>query len=218
MQGTPTQRKCQNRVHLSDFCMFTFFPLIFSEYAISYSCFASSRFSGTKNAVRGMTIGIALAIFSAFTGLSVFITYAVSIFQSANTNLDAYVCSIVIGIMQILGCLCSTQLSDTLGRKIMLITSFLGTFIGTTVLIIFLYVPKLGYDVSAYTWIPVTSLSFVIFILSAGINPLLGVCTVENLPTKVCMAPGTFKSIFSRCCKIFVFDRLIDMFPIILMG
>lgn len=133
-----------------------------------------------------MTIGISLAIFSAFTGLSVYITYAVSIFQSANTNLDPYVCSIVIGVMQILGCLCSTQLSDTLGRKIMLITSFLGTSVGTTVLIAFLYAPQLGVDVAAYTWIPVVTLSFVIFILSAGINPLLGVCTVENLPTKVC--------------------------------
>lgn len=140
---------------------------------------------GTKNSIRGMTIGIALAIFSAFTGLSVFITYAVTIFEATKTDMNAYLCSIILGIMQILGCLCSTQLSDTLGRKIMLIASFMGTTIGISMLVIFLYLQHSAYDVAAFSWIPVTTLSFVIFVLSAGINPLLGVCTVENLPSKV---------------------------------
>lgn len=209
MQATAKQRKCQNKIQLSDFCEcflqilshfmqfnpfnqfekidflnFSHFHWFLLIFVIFPKCVHSLKI-GTKNAIRGMIIGISLAIFSAFTGLSVLVTYTVDIFQSTHTPMNAHLCAIALGIMQILGCLCSTQLSDTLGRKIMLIASFLGTTLGTAILIAFLYMQSLAFDVSAFSWIPVTTLSFVIFIISAGINPLLGVCTVENLPSKV---------------------------------
>lgn len=50
----------------------------------------------------------------------------------------------------------------------------------------FYYMSISGYDLLAYSWVPVVSLSFIIFITAIGIMPLALVCSVEMLPPKVC--------------------------------
>lgn len=138
-----------------------------------------------RDALKGLCVGIMLAFLTQITGCFTFITYAVFIFQKSGSHIDSYVSSIVIGIAQLVGCLFSTQLADTLGRKPTMLFSILGCSIGLLILSAYLYLMQLGYDLTAYAWLPVTSLSFVIFIASAGVVSLNGVCTVENLPSKV---------------------------------
>lgn len=120
-----------------------------------------------------------------FTGTYVINSYSVLIFEETGTSIDPFTASIVLSIIQIFGCLCSTQFSDRLGRKISLSLSLIGSAIGSLSLIFYLEFVDYGFDLSVYAWLPVLSLSFIIFVSSAGINPLLSVCTVENLPTKV---------------------------------
>lgn len=119
------------------------------------------------------------------TGCFTFISYAVYVFTQLQANIDPNASSILLAVMQIFGNLCSSQFADVLGRKFILIVSLLGTTVGLSSLASYSYFVSSGFDLSAYAWIPVISLSFVIFIGSAGIVPLLGVCVVENLPLKV---------------------------------
>lgn len=137
-----------------------------------------------RNAIRGLSIGITLACITAVTGCYTFISYAVYIFQKSGSHIDPYISSIIVAVSQLIGALCTTQLADTLGRKLTMLISILGCSVGLSVMSAYLYLVEIGHDLTAYAWLPVTSLSFVIFNGSAGVISLSNVCSVENLPPK----------------------------------
>lgn len=127
-----------------------------------------------------------MAWLSQLTGGYTFVTYAAVIFKkSGASNIDPFTASIVIAIVQIMGSICTTQLSDRLGRKFLVLLSLFGSSFGLFIFAFYSYLNQNGYDLSSFQWIPVICLSFVIFIASAGIISLAAVCTVENLPSKV---------------------------------
>lgn len=65
---------------------------------------------------------------------------------------------------------------------------------------------------SMFTWIPVTSLGFVILISSVGIVPLSVICLIELLPTKVRSFGLTIGTAFM---SVFAFG-LVMTFPILM--
>lgn len=112
-------------------------------------------------------------------------SYAVLIFEKSGSTIDPYLSSIVMAILQIAGNVCTTQLVESIGRKILVVTSLVGSATGLATLSFYSYLNHNGYDLANYYWLPVASLSFAVFISSVGISSLVGVCTVENLPIKV---------------------------------
>lgn len=130
--------------------------------------------------------GVALGFLCQFPGGIIFLNYAVLIFEKSGASLiDPYVSSMMLAIAQIIGGLFSGKLADSLGRKLLMITAFLGSAIGLFIYSLYLYLNKNGYDLTSYTWIPVATISFIMFTSSAGIYSILGVCFVEYLPSKV---------------------------------
>lgn len=89
------------------------------------------------------------------------------------------------GCLQIAGTYVTTIFIDRVGRKVLLIISGSGCAIGLTVMGVFSYLFECGFDVSGLNWIPVVSLSFVIFIASIGLIPIPYVIIAEVLPQKV---------------------------------
>lgn len=149
-------------------------------------------FSVERESMKGMLNGIIIGIFAQLTGYLVFITYAGHIFKQVGASqIDPNVSSIAIAVMMLCGTLCTTRFSDTLGRKALLIISLAGSAFGLLVFALYSYLQQNKYDLSGFEWVPVTSLSFCIFISSSGVVALIFVCVVENLPTKV----FTFKTI-----------------------
>lgn len=139
-------------------------------------------------AIKALINGILLGFLIQFTGCPTFLNYAVLIFEQIGaSNIDPNVSAIILAIAQILGGIASTTtLADTLGRKLTLIISFVGSSIGLFVLSLYLHLKKQhGYDLTEYSLVPVASISFVMFIASAGVISLFAVCFVESLPTKV---------------------------------
>lgn len=118
-------------------------------------------------------------------GTFVYVSYGVLIFEKTGSSMDPYRSSIVIAVMQLVGNLCTTQLADTLGRKFLIIVSLIGSAMGNFSIALYMYLQINGHDLSAYPWIPVASISFVMFIASAGILSLYNLYIVESLPTKV---------------------------------
>lgn len=134
---------------------------------------------------KSILIGIVLTILTQSCGVFVFITYASSIFAESGANISIEWSSISLALLQMAGTLLTTRFVETQGRKPLLIFSLVGCMCGLLAMAAYVYCDKLGYDVTAFYWIPVTSLSGVIFVSSVGIVPLALICLVEALPTKV---------------------------------
>lgn len=126
-----------------------------------------------------------MASLAQLCGSFTFISYAVLIFKESGSTIDPYLSSITIAVMQIFGNLLSVQFVDSIGRKLLIIISLVGNVIGLSALALYTFLYHAGYDLSAYSWIPIVSLSFEIFITSAGIVSLASICAIEFLPYKV---------------------------------
>lgn len=150
-------------------------------------------------------IGISLSVFAEFTGLSTITSYAVTTFQKHGTSICPYKSSIALAIALILGSLATAYLVDKFGRKILILVSLLGSSCGLLCCGFYHHLNQCGYDASSYDWIPVASLSAVIFIASAGIEPLFYVCSVENLPAKVCYSWEIFLLYTAVMMRVFFF-------------
>lgn len=142
-------------------------------------------FTVNRPTIKVMLIGPTLMAVSQFSGSFVLTNYAVTIFQKSGSNYSPHISSIVFGCLQIAGTYVTTLFIDRVGRKVLLIISGSGCAIGLIVMGIFSYLFECGFDVSRLNWIPVVSLSFVIFIASIGLIPIPYVIIAEVLPQKV---------------------------------
>lgn len=135
--------------------------------------------------MKGLVIGVTLTFLNILSGCYTFITYSENIFKQSGTHLNPNTASIIIAFVQIFGTLVTSQLVDSAGRKILLVISLLGCTFGLSAMATYLYLDASDIDMTAYNWIPVASLGFVILMASFGIVPLTMVCVVECIPTKV---------------------------------
>ncbi|XP_017130872.1 facilitated trehalose transporter Tret1-2 homolog isoform X2 [Drosophila elegans] len=71
----------------------------------------------------GLVISVLLMVFQQFSGINAVIFYTNQIFKSAGSTLDPNVCSIIVGVVQVIMTLTSSLLIDKAGRKILLIAS-----------------------------------------------------------------------------------------------
>lgn len=136
--------------------------------------------------MKGLLIGITLVAISHSTGHYMLTTYAVMIFKVADSPLlTPYIASILLAIALILGSGTSATLADILGRRKLIQVSLFGSAIGLFTMAIYDYLKLSGCNLSSFSFIPVLSISFVVFVSSAGIVPLSILVSVENLPPKV---------------------------------
>lgn len=137
-------------------------------------------------ALSGIVNGIILGNLAHLTGFLVIISYATLIFEKVGAmRIDPAISSISLALLQVVGTLCTTKFSDSLGRKTLLQCSLLGSAVGMISFASYSYLKQTGYELSAFEWLPMASLSLTIFAASSGVVPLTSICTVENMPTKV---------------------------------
>lgn len=147
----------------------------------------SAFVSDNKESLVGLLNGIVLAFLSHLCAYLVIVTYAAVIFKEVGVKIiDPYHAQILLGVLPIVATMCSTKLSDTLGRNFLLILSLFGSAFGQFTFAAYSYLKHVGYEVSNYDWAPVVSLSIVIFMSSTGVVPLIYLCIVENMPLRVC--------------------------------
>lgn len=145
--------------------------------------------TGNRSALKGIGIGIALTTFGQCTAIFAITSYAVTTFAKVGTTtIDPYISSIILAVALIIGSLTTTYLADKFGRKMLNLISLMGSACGllATALYYYLNLRGFGSELSTHAWIPIVSLSSVIFFSSAGIATLANVCSVEYLPSKVC--------------------------------
>lgn len=134
-----------------------------------------------RNSLKGIGIGIALTTFGQCTASISIISFATESFDG--TSINPYKTSIVLAAALCFGSFVTIFLADKYGRRKLNLISLMGSACGLLLTSFFYYLNVEGYNISA--WMPVASLSFVMFIASVGILPLSLICTIENLPSKV---------------------------------
>lgn len=129
---------------------------------------------------------MALMIFVQTTASFAIVSYSVMTFTKSGASIDPHISSITLAVVLLFGSLTTTYLADRLGRKLLCLISMMGSACGLFITALYHYLCVSGYDLSAFDWIPLISISAVIFLSAAGIAPLSIICSVENLPSKVC--------------------------------
>lgn len=138
---------------------------------------------GNRKALKGLGVGIGLSVFAQLTSNYIIMVYAVMIYNKMGTSLDSNISTYITAVAMIFGSIATTYLADKLGRKLTNLISISGSAIGLFLTSAYYYI-NLNYF-SLPEWIPIASLSWVICSSSAGIYPLIQICTVEYLPKKV---------------------------------
>ncbi|XP_052892327.1 facilitated trehalose transporter Tret1-like [Anopheles moucheti] len=149
-----------------------------------------------KSARKALLIGLVLVSFNQLSGCFALINYTAQIFADSGSDLDPNIAAMVVGAIQILGSYGSTIIVDRCQRKHVYIATSFFAAIGLFAMGTHGYLKSQHVDVSAINWIPVASLSFVIFIASVGMLPLTFVILSEILPPKVRSLGGSLCTAF----------------------
>lgn len=137
----------------------------------------------TKPARKVLAIGVMLQFLEQFSGLFGLLFFVSTIFEYSGSSISPNASSIIVGIIQIVGCYCSTLLVDRAGRKILISTSSFGISLGMFIFALYSYLNGLGYDLSHFTWIPLVSFSFTLWIANLGVLTLPFLVTSELIIT-----------------------------------
>lgn len=122
---------------------------------------------------------------SQFSGTFTISSYAAIIFKATGSTIEPNLSAIIMGTVQIFGTYFASLLMDRLGRKMLLLVSTCGTTLGLLVTGTYAYLSENGYNMDGFNYLPVVSLSFVIFVAAIGIIPVPYVLVNEIFPRKV---------------------------------
>ncbi|XP_062551188.1 facilitated trehalose transporter Tret1-like [Armigeres subalbatus] len=145
---------------------------------------------------KALLIGMVLVTLNQFSGCFALINYTANIFAEAGSDLNPNTAAMIVGSIQIVGSYVSTLVVDRFQRKVLYIGTAFGSSVGLAAMGVHAYLKMYGFDVSAINWIPVASLSFVIFIAACGILPLTFVILSEILPQKLRSFGGSLCTTF----------------------
>lgn len=138
----------------------------------------------TPTSRKALIIGVVLVLVNQLCGCFAFINYTAEIFAQSGSSLDSNISAIIVAFIQLLGSIASTLITEKMSRKFLYVLSSLGTIVGLLAFGVHGMLSNL-IDISQFNWIPVVSMSFVIFIASVGLMPLTFTILSEILPLKV---------------------------------
>lgn len=140
--------------------------------------------TGSKASRKALIIGLVLVAVNQLSGCFAFINYTAEIFMESGSSLTPNMSAIVVAVIQVVGSTISTLAIGKLSRKLLYAITGFGTIAGLLTFGIHGYL-KTYYNMEDFAWVPIASLSFVIFIASIGLLPMTFVMLSEILPQKV---------------------------------
>lgn len=163
---------------------------------------------------KGAFLAITLIIFADLCGSFVIINFLTPIFAAAHIELDIYVSTIIVGVIQILGSSISTALVDRCGRRMLLMWSAFGTGICLTALAIYFYVlslPEYHELIHKFHWLPLVAVAGTILISTLGVTTLPFFIIAELLPVKLRSLVSTACLGISWCCVFLLLQFYQDL-------
>lgn len=135
--------------------------------ALSGDARLSDLFTVRAN-LMALIISLALMLFQQFSGINAVIFYAQSIFEAAGSTLDPALCTIIVGVVQVIMTVASALLIEKAGRRILLLQSSIMMGICLVVLGIYFSLKENKTDVSNISILPLASVVLFIVCFSLG--------------------------------------------------
>lgn len=137
--------------------------------------------SPTAKAVR---IILGLMTFQQLSGIEAVIYYTVDIFDEAGSSLSSSICTIIVGILQLISTYIPSLIVDRAGRRILLILSEFGMAVSLFVLSLHFTMQTNHVEVLWVGWIPLVAVNMYIIAFSVGFGPLPWLIMAELLSTE----------------------------------
>lgn len=157
----------------------------------------------------GFLQAIMFSLVNTLTAQYLLLAYGSIIIAKSGTSLPSGASSIFIAVVQLFATFVTYIAIDKMGRKFLLIISLAGCTVTHLIMAAHMYLRNSSEQKSLCDWIPIISMSIILFMSSMGIVPTLTYLS-EYFPTKVRPIGMTFGSI---AANIFAFV-LIKVYPI----
>ncbi|CAG9861811.1 unnamed protein product [Phyllotreta striolata] len=145
----------------------------------------------TKGLRTALIISIGLVAWQQLSGINIVLFFAQTIFTDAGVSLAPALCTIIIGVVQVIASACTPLLVERRGKRFLLILSALGMAVAQAVLAYYFFVKDQQHrDTSSIGWLPIVSLIAYIVAYCLGFGPLPWAVMGE-------LFPGNVKSIAS---------------------
>ncbi|KAF7279163.1 hypothetical protein GWI33_007574 [Rhynchophorus ferrugineus] len=138
---------------------------------------------------RGLTkayiLSNGLLVFQQVSGINIVLFFAQSIFQDAGVALAPELCTIIVGIVQIIFSGVSSILIDRSGKRLLLMVSSAGMAASQMLLAYFFHLKDKGDDVSWLSWLPICCVLAYIITYCLGFGPIPWAVMGEMFPANV---------------------------------
>lgn len=125
-----------------------------------------------RSNMMALFISLSLMLFQQFSGINAVIFYAQSIFEAAGSTLPPALCTIIVGVVQVVMTVCSALLIEKAGRRILLLQSSVVMGLCLVMLGIYFMLKEGGTDVTNISFLPLASVVLFIVSFSLGLGPL----------------------------------------------
>ncbi|XP_013176543.1 PREDICTED: facilitated trehalose transporter Tret1-like isoform X2 [Papilio xuthus] len=154
--------------------------------------------------IPAVLISLGLMFFQQLSGINAVIFYASTIFESAGSNIDPQLSSVIIGVVNFISTFIATVLIDRLGRKILLYISSVSMILTLVALGSYYYLQNVGVDVKPYGWLPLACLIIYVLGFSIGFGPIPWLMLGEILPSKIRGNAASLATGFNWTCAFIV--------------
>lgn len=120
-----------------------------------------------------LTISLALMLFQQFSGINAVIFYAQSIFDAAGSTIPPAICTIIVGVVQVVMTVTSAALIEKAGRRLLVLQSCVIMGLCLVTLGFYFHMKETGtMDVSNLSILPLGSVVLFIISFSLGLGPI----------------------------------------------
>uniref|UniRef100_A0A146LDU6 Facilitated trehalose transporter Tret1 n=1 Tax=Lygus hesperus TaxID=30085 RepID=A0A146LDU6_LYGHE len=138
-----------------------------------------------REAKLAITISLGMMFCQQLSGINIVIFYASKIFKDSGSTLPAELCTILVGLAQVVSTLVSMVLIDRAGRKILLQISAASMAVCLSILGYYFLKKDRGDDVSSIGLVPVAAVIIYILLFAIGFGPIPWMMSGEVLPADI---------------------------------
>jgi MFS family permease len=142
-------------------------------------------FLGSTAAKKGILIGVVLISVNQLSGLFTFLIYTAEIFIDAGSSFDPNTSAVIVGSLLFLGSLVSLSIVEKFSRRFLYSITTVLYLIGLAAIGLSSYYKANHGNMESLKYIPVISLSLIIFAASCGRLPLTYIMMAEIIPASV---------------------------------
>ncbi|XP_053693508.1 facilitated trehalose transporter Tret1-like [Sabethes cyaneus] len=139
----------------------------------------------SKPTLKGILICVIVMMFHPMSGSVPLITFTDRIFRDSGSDLPPSTCAMIVAAINLVGAYVSSVTVDKAGRKVLLITSALGCAICSATMGTYTFLNGIGVNLDYFKWIPVTTLSGLVFISAIGVAIVPFIIMPEILEPRV---------------------------------